>query len=48
MRIQGKAKQVKSRTHVVLFVKDTPFKLKIVKDRTKYDRKPKHRKMHDC
>jgi hypothetical protein len=36
-------KQKKPRTAYVLFAKDTPFKPKVVRDKTKYTRKVKHK-----
>lgn len=38
-----KIKLNKPRLAKVLFVKDSPFKQKIVKDQTQYERKAKHR-----
>ena len=35
--------QPKHRAHLVLFVKDTPFKPKVVKSKKAYTRKPKHK-----
>jgi len=40
-------KQPKTRAHVVLFQNNTPFKPKVVKDKTLYNRKPKHRKSEE-
>jgi len=37
----------KTRTHFVLFCKDTPFKQKVVESKVKYKRKDKHRSRHD-
>lgn len=37
----------KTRAHLVLFQKDTPFKPKVVKSKKAYSRKPKH-KDHDA
>ena len=38
----------KTRTHFVLFCKDTPFKQKVVQDKTKYKRQPKHKGKYDA
>jgi len=35
--------QHKTRAHLVLFQKDTPFKPKVVKSKKAYNRKPKHK-----
>jgi hypothetical protein len=42
MKIVVKVPQ-KTRAHLVLFCKDTPFKQKVVESKTKYRRQPKHR-----
>ena len=39
--------KMKTRRHYVLFDRDLPFKPKVVRDRTKYRRKVKHRKNED-
>jgi hypothetical protein len=33
----------KTRAHLVLFCKDTPFKAKVVENKLAYRRKPKHK-----
>lgn len=35
--------QKKVRAHIVLFCNGTPFKMKVVKDKTKFTRKAKHK-----
>lgn len=40
-------KQPKQRHHMMLFQAGTPFKQKVVQDKTLYKRKPKHRKNSD-
>lgn len=37
----------KTREHLILFHRDSPFKPKVVKDRTKYSRVAKHKKSPD-
>ena len=37
----------KTRAHLVLFAKDTPFKPKVVKNKKAYVRKPKHKGERD-
>jgi nitrogen fixation-related uncharacterized protein len=37
----------KTRAHRILFDNDSPYKQKVVKDRTKYTRKNKHNKGND-
>ena len=37
----------KTRAHIVLFCKDTPFKQKRVESKIKYRRQPKHKGKHD-
>jgi hypothetical protein len=39
--------QPKTRAHRVLFQNNTPFKPKVVEDKTLYKRKPKHRKSEE-
>ena len=38
-----KQMKMKTRAHYALFNPDLPFKAKVEKDRTKYNRKTKHR-----
>jgi hypothetical protein len=40
-------KQPKQRHHMMLFQTGTPFKQKVVQDKTLYKRKPKHPKNSD-
>jgi hypothetical protein len=40
-------KQPKQRHHMMLFQAGTPFKQKVVQDKTLYKRKPKHRNNQD-
>ena len=42
MKIAIKIPQ-KTRAHLVLFCKDTPFKPKVVQSKKTYNRKPKHK-----
>ena len=42
MKIVVKIPQ-KTRAHIVLFCKDTPFKQKVVASKIKYKRQPKHK-----
>lgn len=37
----------KTRAHIVLFCKDTPFKAKVVQNKKAYTRKQKHKGKHD-
>jgi len=46
MKIVVKIPQ-KTRSHFVLFCKDTPFKQKVVASKVKYRRQPKHKGKHD-
>ena len=45
MKITVKIPQ-KTRAHLVLFIKDTPFKPKVVKNKKAYSRRPKHKDRH--
>lgn len=40
--ISFKIPQVKHRAHFVLFAENSPFKMKVVKRKDLYQRKPKH------
>ena len=37
----------KTRAHIVLFCKDTPFKPKVVESKKAFKRQPKHKGKHD-
>ena len=47
MKIKIKVPKHKTRAHIVLFVKDTPFKPKKVESKVKYKRHGKHKGKRD-
>jgi stalled ribosome alternative rescue factor ArfA len=42
-----KNKRYRTRAHLALFVKDTPFRARVVKSRRGYQRRAKHRNQTD-